>query len=159
MKFRAFIIVAISLLLLSCGKDAVVDAKMEEIAGEYILTEYLVKTSNEKGAYVQALPDGLSYADMKAEVIKDSGVWYFAFTMPVKWKDGTFSFIEVEQPMTWSPSLGMYCFIGEQYAFKDKTGYDVYSTRLFYDEEKHKMVLHHYSESLGLQRSYNWIKQ
>lgn len=152
MKLRIFVIVAIFLLLLSCGKDAAVDAKMEEIAGEYVLQEFCVNKS------IQHLPDGLTYADMKAEIVKDSGVWYFVFTMPVKKKDGSFVFLEIEQPMAWSPLLGEYCFIGNQYAFTEKTGYNTNDTIIFYDKEKQKIVLEHYTEGALLERWYKWKK-
>lgn len=152
MKIRLFVIAATLLLTLSCGKDAAVDAKMEEIAGDYVLQEFCVNKT------IQALPDGLSYADMKAEIVKDSGTWYFIFTMPVKYKDGSFVFLEIEQPMTWSPLLREYCFIGDQYAFTKKTGYNTNDTIVFYDREKQKIVLERYTGGAWLERWYKWKK-
>ena len=158
MKIKFLLTRALAFLLFSCGKDAAVDAKMEEIAGKYVLQEFCVRSTFNSTASNQYLPDGLTYADMKAEIVNYSGVWYFVFTMPVKWKDGSFSFLEIEQPMAWSPMLGEYCFIGNQYAFTKKTGYNDNDTVMFYDKEKKKIVLHRFTDGVGLERWYNWKK-
>ena len=159
MKTRAFIIAAISLLILSCGKEAAVDRSMETIAGEYVLSQYCINSKQ------QILPDGKQYSDLKAEVVKTDGQWYFNCDMPIMKGTDACIYKKVNQPISWSPVLNRFVVVGNESSLAEQTGYPAGLTFLYYNTKKNMIGLDIYEDNTnnrfdsGLKGWYHWSKK
>ena len=152
MKCRLFLLVALAFLASSCGKEAAVDNKMESIAGKYVLSQYCIDSKQ------QMLPDGVTYADLKAEIVNSNGQWYFCFVLPIMKGTDSCTYVDIEQPIAWSPLLNNYVVVGEDLSFSSKTGLNSNNTLLYFATDKNKIGLEIFGSS-GLEKWYHWTKK
>ncbi len=152
MKCRLFLIVALAFLISSCGKEAAVDRGMEDIAGKYVLSQYCINSKQ------QVLPDGVNYADLKAEVVKSNGQWFFCFVLPIMKGTDSCTYLDIEQPIAWSPLLNNYVLVGEDLSFASRTGLDENNTLIYFDTKKNMIGLEIFG-STGLEKWYHWTKK
>lgn len=151
MKCRLFLIVALAFLISSCGKEAAIEKEMESIAGKYVLSQYCINSKQ------QILSDGKNYSDLKAEVVKNNGQWYFCFGLPMKKADGSYNYVNVEQPISWSPLLDKFVVVGDELSFASNTGLKAENTLLYFDTRKDMIGLDTVS---GTTRTwYHWKKK
>ena len=152
MRIRMFLLMALAFLASSCGKEAAVDNEMEKIAGEYKLTQYCINSKQ------QMLPDGVNYSDLKAEIVKTDGQWYFNFSLPIMHGEESCTYHKVEQPIAWSPLLNTYVVVGEELSFASKTGLNANNALLYFNTDKNKIGLDVFG-STGLEKWYHWTKK
>ena len=153
MKNKLFLILALAFLLSSCGKEAAVDKGMEEISGEYVLSQYCID------AKPQFLPDGVQYPDLKAEIVKKDGRWVFSCVLPIMHGEDSCTYLNVEQPKAWSPLLKQYVIVGEL-TFAKKAGIDADNAYMYYDMEKNKIGLDIFRPNASdIWKWYNWKKK
>ena len=141
----------LGLASVSCSKEVTADSKMESIAGVYTLRASLDKSWTDFSAYGYG-----SDNPPTGTIEKKNGGWYFNYLLPYPQKDGTFDFVNVEQPMTWDPILDAYCFIGTKLAGPDFSS--IGTSRMYYDEASHKFHYGVYDHSTEIYL-YVWTKK
>ena len=143
---------ALAFLASSCGKDAAVDTGMEKIAGKYVLSQYCIDSKQ------QTLPDGVNYADLKAEVVKSNGQWYFCFVLPIMKGTDSCTYVDIEQPIAWSPMLNNFVVIGDDLSFASRTGLNKYNALIYFDTSRNIIGMEIFGAH-GLEKWYHWTKQ
>ena len=141
-----------ALACVSCSKEAAIDSKMEEIAGEYSLRAVINYTYNDLSAY------GYDMINPPIGTIEKKGdTWYFDYLLPCPAAGGTINFVKVEQPMTWEPVLDAYCFIGTAPAGPDLSSAG--TPVLFYDTPKKKVAYIVYDDKDKPKHRFVWTKK
>ena len=139
-----------ALASVSCSKEATVNSKMEEIAGEYSLRAVINYSYNDLSAY------GYDMINRPIGTIEKKGDnWYFNYLLPCP-AGGSINFVKVEQPMTWEPILDAYCFIGTKLAGPDLSSAG--TPVMFYDTAKKKVAYIVYDAADAPKYQYVWTK-
>ena len=152
MRLKGLLFVIVPFLILSCGKEAAINDSMDAIAGEYELTQYCIDSK------YQILPDGKQYSDLKAEVVKSDGQWFFKCDMPIMRGADDCVYRRVNQQISWSPILDKYVVVGDESSFAKQTGYKEGSTCLYFNTQKNIIGLVLMEEGT-IKGWYNWKKK
>ena len=136
----------LTVVSISCSKEAAIDSRMESIAGVYTLRVSIDDNWTDLSAYGYGMDN-----PPIGTIVKKNGGWYFDYLLPYPNKDGGIDFADVVQPMTWDPVLDAYCFIGTNLAGPDFSSigtpmmyFDKASSKLHYDVYDHDVHIYLY---------------
>ncbi len=104
---RLFVFLLAVLVLAACSDRLdVAEQKMQEIAGDYLLTSL----SDRHDSYLKQLPDTERESIQHARLAKSAsdGLWYFEYTLPVQVSGAQFRYHKVSQEILWEPAFGQY---------------------------------------------------
>ena len=106
MKTKLIVIFILTAFLSACTKEQYADGKMNEIAGDWVLSDAILGTS---GKTVFS-PDVYPFV-CDASVFKQEKKWYFAYTLPIPTPDNDIIYHKILQEITWNPAAMQYLFL------------------------------------------------
>ena len=104
-KFLTIVLSLVSLLACSDKMD-LAEQKMQEIAGDYLMTSLSDRTES----YLAQLPAAEREAIQHARLAKSPAddTWYFEYTLPVHVSGLRFNYFKISQEIRWEPAFGSY---------------------------------------------------